>query len=588
MEALRRRIIADPSQFSNVAKYISRLGLFCTSDRPSRLQLYLEDFEQIPDDKAQDGALLTDGAGFIRLSLASQLFQQLEDPQPVPPAAFQFRCRGLKGVLVVLPDAHAVFAGRRGEILYRPSQEKFQSNHLVMGIVKEAKVHAVTLNREAINLLESLYLSRTGREQWNLRSRLVEMQEAFLEEAAQFLEFSLDAGCELSRHLQPRELQLVQDSFDLVSEQHFYRLLRCCHRMGIADLCQRANLPVRQGCLVMGIPDYTGCLANDQVFLMIPSDKEAGSSSTRSQVIVGPVIIYRNPCLHPGDIRHVMAVNVPQLHLTPGVLVLPAASWSATYSLAASCSGGDLDGDHFSVIWDRELVPPAHLCQPPCDYETLPGSEPKTVDNVTAPWDIADFFIKCIENDALGRVANMHLAVCDQLELGAMDPLAKCLAESQAVAVDFPKTGKMTEVPRDALALVKTGGYPDFMEKKGRQATTSYISNKVLGELYRGCKSYLFTWDMEEEEKRRIPLDKSLEVEGFHECIEEARRVYEQYGVDMKQLMAQFSLATEEEVILGRAVEWHPLLKGDRYAFRNLQSVLYKQGPRRNISHTFF
>jgi hypothetical protein len=32
----------------------------------------------------------------------------------------------------------------------------------------------------------------------------------------------------------------------------------------------------------------------------------------------------------------------------------------------------------------------------------------------------------------------------------------------------------------------------------------------------------------------------------------------------MKRLMAQFSLKTEEEVVLGRAVVWHPLLNGDR------------------------
>jgi hypothetical protein len=35
--------------------------------------------------------------------------------------------------------------------------------------------------------------------------------------------------------------------------------------------------------------------------------------------------------------------------------------------------------------------------------------------------------------------------------------------------------------------------------------------------------------------------------------------------MDMQRLMAQFSLKCEEEVILGRAVVWHPLLNGDRY-----------------------
>jgi RNA-dependent RNA polymerase len=367
VEELRKRIIPDPSKFKNAAKYMSRLGLFCTSDRPSQ-EIPTEDFEEIPDLAAKDGALVTDGAGYIRLSLATQLFDHLEEPRPVS-SAFQFRCRGLKGVLVVLPDEHTVFEGHRGKILYRPSQEKFASVHTVMGIVKEAKVHRVTLNRESINLLESLYLSRKAKEQWNLPNVLVEKQEAFLEEAALFLEYSTDAARELSKFVEPKELERIKAAFDLVTEPHFFRLLRSCHRIGVSDLCKRANLPIKDGCLVLGIPDYSGRLATDQIFLKIPAD-EANSGGV-DRVILGPVIIYRNPCLHPGDIRLVTAVDVPELHLTPSVVVLPAET--ADYSLAASCSGGDLDGDQFSVIWDAELVPPAHLCQQPCDYDALPG-----------------------------------------------------------------------------------------------------------------------------------------------------------------------------------------------------------------------
>jgi hypothetical protein len=501
VEALRKRIIPNPKEFTNAAKYMSRLGLFCTSDRPS-LEIPTTDFEKIDDLKSKDGALVTDGAGYIRLSLATQLFEQLQESKPVP-SAFQFRCRGLKGVLVVLPDDHAVFEGHQGKILYRPSQKKFSSDHTVMGIVKEAKVHHVTLNREAINLLESLYLSRKGKDKWNLPNVLVEKQERFLEDAAQFLEDSTDAARELTKFLEPSELELIKTNFDLVTEPHFFRLLRTCHRIGVSDLCKRANLPIKDGGLFLGIPDYSGRLETDQVFLKIPAEELEEDSNGRDRVILGPVIMYRNPCLHPGDIRLVTAVDVPELHLTPSVVVLPADA--ADYSLAASCSGGDLDGDQFSVIWDKSLLPPDELCQPPCNYEELPCGEPEEVPDATEPEHLAEFFIKCIRNDALGRVANMHLALCDQLPHGAMDGVAKRLAQSQAVAVDFPKTGKVPEVPQEALDRVKSLGYPDFMEKKGGE---SYVSKKVLGELYRGCKSYLFNFDIEEEEKRKIPLDK--------------------------------------------------------------------------------
>ena len=82
-----------------------------------------------------------------------------------------------------------------------------------------------------------------------------------------------------------------------------------------------------------------------------------------------------------------------------------------------------------------------------------------------------------MENDALGRVAHLHMALCDQLEDGAIDHLAIELAKSQSVAVDFPKTGIIPEVPAEALKLVKTNGYPDFMEKGDKN-----VYNRLLPE----------------------------------------------------------------------------------------------------------
>lgn len=41
-----------------------------------------------------------------------------------------------------------------------------------------------------------------------------------------------------------------------------------------------------------------------------------------------------------------------------------------------------------------------------------------------------------MDNSALGRIANMHLALCDMLEQGARDPLAMKLAEAQVSPTD--------------------------------------------------------------------------------------------------------------------------------------------------------
>merc|ERR1719317_793862 len=161
----------------------------------------------------------------------------------------------------------------------------------------------------------------------------------------------------------------------------------------------------------------------------------------------------------------------------------------------------------------------------------------------------------------LGRVAHMHLALCDILDSGAVDPMARKLAETQAVAVDYPKTGVAPKVPKEALDKVKDSGYPDFMQKKTAE---SYPSSKILGKLFQASKSYLFAFDISEEEFRKIPLDQSLLVPGYKKFVETAEQIYIDYAVDMKYLMHQFSLKSEEEVILGKAIKLHSLLDSDR------------------------
>ncbi len=43
---------------------------------------------------------------------------------------------------------------------------------------------------------------------------------------------------------------------------------------------------------------------------------------------------------------------------------------------------------------------------------------------------IADFFTRVIKNDSLGKIAHMHLALCDQIGGGALNPLCIELAKA--------------------------------------------------------------------------------------------------------------------------------------------------------------
>ena len=50
-------------------------------------------------------------------------------------------------------------------------------------------------------------------------------------------------------------------------------------------------------------------------------DREGEFSKTTKYILTGPVVVTRNPCLHPGDVRLLTAVDAPPLvHLVDCVV----------------------------------------------------------------------------------------------------------------------------------------------------------------------------------------------------------------------------------------------------------------------------
>ena len=67
------------------------------------------------------------------------------------------------------------------------------------------------------------------------------------------------------------------------------------------------------------------------------------------------VMVVRNPCYYPGDIRVLKLVkDKPQYAHLNDCIVFPT---KGPRPHADESSGGDLDGDEFFVSWDQELIP---------------------------------------------------------------------------------------------------------------------------------------------------------------------------------------------------------------------------------------
>ena len=107
-------------------------------------------------------------------------------------------------------------------------------------------------------------------------------------------------------------------------------------------------------------------------------------------------MVGRNPCTHPGDVRLLEAVNIPELRHLQNVVVFPSTGERPLCNMMA---GGDLDGDVYFVCWDERIT--SHLTEEsikaPAKYQ-----KPDIIKTKPAEETIADYFTFYLERDVLG------------------------------------------------------------------------------------------------------------------------------------------------------------------------------------------
>ncbi|CAB5393456.1 unnamed protein product [Rhizophagus irregularis] len=295
------------------------------------------------------------------------------------------------------------------------------------------------------------------------------------------------------------------------------------------DLKKKAKIRVDEGAFLLGVLDETETLREDQVYCCV-SDQYNPSNR---RVITGTCIVYRNPCFHPGDIRVVTAVNCKKLDHLVDVIVFPAIGYR---DIPSQCSGGDLDGDNFTIIYDERLIPQKKNLGP-MNYE---AQNPEMVENVTMD-HVKKFFVNYMLSDEIDMIANAHMAKADTSDVGAFHGQCIRLAQLHSEAVDYPKTGRPAIFPPE----LRAHKFPDFMEITDK---ATYQSEKVLGRLYRSIEVDEFVLC------DNFEFDNRLYVEGYQAYLEDARILKSAYDADIRGLMNQFGIATEFEVTSGYIV----------------------------------
>jgi RNA-dependent RNA polymerase len=355
---------------NNVAKHAARMGQCFTSTyatvmmQPDKVNEFLDDIER-------NGYNFSDGIGKITPDLAVEVAKRLPLMHHYHPSAYQIRYAGFKGVLAVWPGKIDGI-----QISLRPSMRKFESTHSVLEVVSWTKFQPAYLNRQIITLLTSLGVPD---------AIFWQMQEAMLHNLDRILSdrdvaYQVVTNC-CSEHASIPALMLSA-GFTPATEPHLKAMLLALRSSQLQGLLEKTKIFVPKGRWLMGCLDELGILEQGQCFIRtsVPSlnkyfvkhGSKIFSANKSAEVIVGTIVMAKNPCLHPGDVRILEAVDVPELHHLVDCLVFPKKGERPHPNEA---SGSDLDGDVYFVTWDKNLVPPRKKSWPPMDYSPVKAKQ---------------------------------------------------------------------------------------------------------------------------------------------------------------------------------------------------------------------
>ncbi|XP_027356579.1 RNA-dependent RNA polymerase 6-like [Abrus precatorius] len=521
----------------NIAKCAARMGQ-CFSSTYATVEVVANEVNSMLPDVERNNYVFSDGIGIITPDLASEVAEKLKLDSV--PSAYQIRYAGFKGVVASWPAK-----GDGIRLSLRPSMDKFQSTHTILEICAWTRFQPGFLNRQIITLLSAL--SVPDEIFWK-------MQEAMLLRLNQMLldaDIAFDVLTKSCAEHGNAAAIMLSCGFSPQTEPHLRGMLTSVRAAQLWGLREKSRIFVSSGRWLMGVLDELGELEQGQCFVQVstPSIENCFSkhgsrfSETKSlQVVKGLVVIAKNPCLHPGDVRVLEAVDAPGLHHLYDCLVFPQKGDRPHTNEA---SGSDLDGDLYFVTWDENLIPPSKRSWIPMAYA---AQESKLQTRQVTTRDIIDFFAKNMVNEHLGAICNAHVVHADCSDYGALDEKCICLAELAATAVDFPKTGKVVSMPPQ----LKPKLYPDFMGKEQHQ---SYKSNKILGRLYRRIRD-AYDNDIDSADLNYvtgdIPYDKDLEVPGSGDFIDDAWEQKCSYDAQLSALLGQYKVKREEEVVTGQ------------------------------------
>ncbi|KAL3625438.1 hypothetical protein CASFOL_030892 [Castilleja foliolosa] len=293
---------------------------------------------------------------------------------------------------------------------------------------------------------------------------------------------------------------------------------------------KEGKIPVSESFYLMGTADPTGVLNYDEVCVILENGQ-----------ISGPVLVYRNPGMHFGDVHVMKAVYVNELEEVVGnakfgIFFTTKGCRSAAYEMAT----GDFDGDMYWVSRNPELLKYFKASEPWNRQNPVPDSEkrnPQDFSDMELERQLFKLFLEARRPSFnMATTAESWLTFMDRLltlgddratEKNNMTKKMIQLVDIYYDALDAPKSGKKVKVPKELKAEM----FPHYMERKH---DLSYHSSSVLGQIYDRVVAYKNELVLQTEIWKLPCFDTPIPEEYIHMW----KTRYESYRKEMQEALS--------------------------------------------------
>lgn len=299
-----RKWMGDFHEIRNVAKYAARLGQSFSSSRET-VSVGRHEIEIIPDIESKRGEIkycFSDGIGKISAELAKEVAKKCGLRDHIIPSAFQIRYGGYKGVVATDPTSST-------KLSLRKSMCKYKSENTKLDVLAWSKHKSCYLNRQVIVLLSTL----------GVKDRVFRKKQREIVNKLKMISTNPFKALDM---MSPGEFtnmlrEMLICGFHPTKEPFLYMMLQTLCAAKLQELQLKTRIYVRKGRSMLGCLDETRTLSYGEVFVQISLPRKS------KYIVKGKVVVAKNPCLHPGDVRILRAVNVPSLHHMVDCVVFP-------------------------------------------------------------------------------------------------------------------------------------------------------------------------------------------------------------------------------------------------------------------------